>query len=224
MIMAEKKTTWDEYYKSRVRNYEYRNKFLIKYSRFIREIIINIKLLAHDVGTPIILKEEGCGIGTVSLAISDMEEKLAGAMGLIGASEKKEVLKVIFSDIDNTMLWLCHENTCPIYSGDYLGNVPFFYCRENICEPKFFEASSMVVTHGVLEHFADDDIMKIISTYDNDNVLFQAHYVPTDRYKSPSFGDERLLAPEAWNALVKPDYYILDNNECDLYMFKFKKL
>ena len=82
----------------------------------------------------------------------------------------------------------------------------------------------MVVTHGVLEHFSDDDIMKIISTYDNDNVLFQAHYVPTDRYKSPSFGDERLLAPEAWNALIKPDYYILDNNECDLYMFKFKKL
>ncbi|RGO88304.1 hypothetical protein DXA84_07845 [Phocaeicola vulgatus] len=224
MIMAEKKTTWDEYYKSRVRNNDYRDAFWLKYGLFIKEIIFNIKLLAHDGGAPIILKEEGCGIGTVSLAISNMEEKLLSSMGLTGTSEIKEVSKVIFSDIDNAMLGLCHENTCPIYSGGYLGNVPFFYCRENICEPKFFEAPSMVVTHGVLEHFADDDILKIISTYDNDNVLFQAHYVPTDRYKSPSFGDERLLSPEAWNALIKPDYYILDNNECDLYMFKFKKL
>ena len=216
-------TTWDEYYKSRVRNNEYRDAFRLKYGLFLKEIIFNIKRLAQELGTPVILKEEGCGIGPVSLSISSMEEKLLGSMGLTSVSETKEVSKVIFSDISPVMLGLCHENTCPIYSGGYLGRVPFFYCRENICEPKFFESPSIVVTHGVLEHFADDDIMKIISTYDNDNVLFQAHCVPTNRYKRPSFGDERLLAPEVWDALIKPDYYILDNNGCDLYMFKLKK-
>lgn len=220
----EQTNTWDEYYKSRVRNKDYTEAFRLKYSRFIEEIIINIKRIAHNINAPVILKEEGCGIGTVSLTISNVKERLFDAMGLVDASEMKEVLKVIFSDIDNAMLELCHKNTCPIYSGGYLGNVPFFYSRENICEPKFFESASVVVTHGVLEHFADDDIMKIISTYDNDNVLFQAHYVPTNRYKTPSFGDERLLPTEFWIALVKPDYYILDNNECDLYMFKIKKL
>ena len=189
-------TTWDEYYKSRVRNNEYRAAFRLKYGLFLKEIIFNIKRLAQELGTPVILKEEGCGIGTVSLSISSMEEKLLGSMGLTSVSETKEVSKVIFSDISPVMLGLCHENTCP---------------------------PSIVVTHGVLEHFADDDIMKIISTYDNDNVLFQAHCVPTNRYKSPSFGDERLLAPEVWDALIKPDYYILDNNGCDLYMFKLKK-
>lgn len=216
--------TWDEYYKSRVRNKDYTEAFRLKYSRFIEEIIINIKRIAHEKKAPVILKEEGCGIGTVSLTISEVEKKLVGSMGLTDASEIKEVSKVIFSDIDNAMLRLCYKNTCPIYSGGYLGNVPFFYYRENICEPKFFESASVVVTHGVLEHFTDDEITKIISTYDNDNVLFQAHYVPTSRYVSPSFGDERLLSPEAWVALIKPDYYIMDNKECDLYMFKFKKL
>ena len=214
---------WDEYYRCRVRDKAYIDKFSLKYSRFIKEIIFEIKMLAHDVGMPIILKEEGCGIGTVSMAISNMEKKCIGSMGLTATLEIKEVSKVIFSDIDNAMLGLCHKNTCPIYSGGYLGNVPCFYSRENICEPKYYEAPSMVVTHGVLEHFSDDDIMKIISTYDNDNVLFQAHYVPTNRYTSPSFGDERLLTPEAWSALVKPDYYIMDNNGYDLYMFKSKR-
>lgn len=65
---------WDEYYRCRVRDKAYIDKFSFKYSRFIKEIIFEIKMLAHDVGMPIILKEEGCGIGTVSMAISNMEK------------------------------------------------------------------------------------------------------------------------------------------------------
>lgn len=96
------------------------------------------------------------------------------------------------------------------------------YVKENICEPKFFESFTVVVTHGVLEHFSDTDITRIVSTYNNDKVLFQAHYVPTCQYASPSFGDERLLPIDYWITLVKPDYYLLDNNGKDLYMFKTK--
>lgn len=70
--------------------------------------------------------------------------------------------------------------------------------------------------------FSDVDITRIMSTYNNDKVLFQAHYVPTSQYTSPSFGDERLLPTDYWITLVKPDYYLLDNNGKDLYMFKTK--
>ena len=69
---------------------------------------------------------------------------------------------------------------------------------------------------------SDVDITRIMSTYNNDKVLFQAHYVPTSQYTSPSFGDERLLPTDYWITLVKPDYYLLDNNGKDLYMFKTK--
>lgn len=221
--MEQQLNTWDEYYKRRVRNKDYRDAFMAKYSRFIEEIIINIKRLSHQMKNPVVLKEEGCGIGTVSLAISEMEKTMVNSLGFTGDSELKEVSKVIFSDIATPMLDLCYKNTHPIYTDGYLGKVPFFYSKENICETKFFETATLVVTHGVLEHFSDNDITKIISTYNDANVLFQAHYVPTDKYETPSFGDERLLSIETWISLIKPDYYILDNGECDLYMFKTRK-
>ena len=124
-----------------------------------------------------------------------------------------------------TSIFLCWSyvaRTLSISTDNYLGKVPLFYVKENICEPKFFESSTVVVTHGVLEHFSDVDITRIMSTYNNDKVLFQAHYVPTSQYTSPSFGDERLLPTDYWITLVKPDYYLLDNNGKDLYMFKTK--
>ena len=144
------------------------------------------------------------------------------SFGLTGASDAKKISKVIFSDINIPMLELCCKNTLSISTDNYLGKVPLFYVKENICEPKFFESSTVVVTHGVLEHFSDVDITRIMSTYNNDKVLFQAHYVPTSQYTSPSFGDERLLPTDYWITLVKPDYYLLDNNGKDLYMFKTK--
>lgn len=222
MIAMEQEITWNDYYKDRVRNGDYMEAFINKYSRFIEEIILNIKRLSNKSKTPLVLKEEGCGIGTISLAISDTEDKLIGSFGLKNSSDIKEVSKVVLSDINTSMLKLCYKNTNPIFSGSYLGKVPFFYTKENICDPKFFESRTLVVTHGVLEHFSDENIVKIISTYDDDNVLFQAHYVPTDKYEKQSFGDERLLPVETWITLVNPDYYVLDNDGTDLYMFKRK--
>lgn len=213
--------TWNDYYKDRVRNRDYIEAFGNKYRRFIEEIILNIKRLSNLTQTPIILKEEGCGIGTISLVVSDMEDKLVNSFGLKRLADTEEISKVILSDINTSMLELCYKNTNPIFSGSYLGKVPFFYSKENICETKFFESQTIVITHGVLEHFSDENIVKIISTYNNDNVLFQAHYVPTDKYEKKSFGDERLLSVESWISLVAPDYYIIDNGGRDLYMFKY---
>ena len=220
--ITEPVNTWDNFYQSRVCNDSYVNVFCKKYNRFIEEIIINIQQISYDLKAPLILKEEGCGIGTVSLAISQIGERLFNYFGLTGASDAKKISKVIFSDINIPMLELCCKNTLSISTDNYLGKVPLFYVKENICEPKFFESSTVVVTHGVLEHFSDVDITRIMSTYNNDKVLFQAHYVPTSQYTSPSFGDERLLPTDYWITLVKPDYYLLDNNGKDLYMFKTK--
>lgn len=218
--ITEPMNTWDNFYQSRVCNNIYVNAFCKKYNRFIEEIIVNIQQISYNLKTPLILKEEGCGIGTVSLAISQIGERLFNSFGLTDSSDTKKISKVVFSDINIPMLELCCKNTLSISTDNYFGKAPLFYAKENICEPKFFESFTVVVTHGVLEHFSDEDITKIMSTYNNDKVLFQAHYVPTCQYAFPSFGDERLLPVDDWIALIKPDYYLLDNGGKDLYMFK----
>lgn len=67
------------------------------------------------------------------------------------------------------------------------------------------------VTHGVLEHFSDDDIVYLCQKYPN-----SVHYVPLDKYVTPSFGDERLLPYEHWIELVKPKYFEVFNDGHDL--------
>jgi 2-polyprenyl-3-methyl-5-hydroxy-6-metoxy-1,4-benzoquinol methylase len=67
------------------------------------------------------------------------------------------------------------------------------------------------VSHGVLEHFSDEQILSIVKN-NKDSI----HYVPLDKYTTPSFGDERLLPLEYWIDLVKPKEYFTFNNEHDL--------
>ena len=141
--ITEPVNTWDNFYQSRVCNDSYVNVFCKKYNRFIEEIIINIQQISYDLKAPLILKEEGCGIGTVSLAISQIGERLFNYFGLTGASDAKKISKVIFSDINIPMLELCCKNTLSISTDNYLGKVPLFYVKENICEPKFFESSTV---------------------------------------------------------------------------------
>lgn len=131
------------------------------------------------------------------------------------------VEKFIFSDINCEMLDLCLRNISGMKSITPPARVAF--ACEDITSKKFYEPNTVVVTHGVLEHFSDEDILKTMATYDTDRVVFQAHYVPTDRYKEKSFGDERLLSVEKWIKLVNPDYHALGNNGKDLYLFKAGK-
>jgi len=72
----------------------------------------------------------------------------------------------------------------------------------------------LTVTHGVLEHFTDAEILRIASLYPN-----SIHYVPLDKYVTPSFGDERLLPAEYWRQLLKPSVFEVFNDGYDL-MFK----
>lgn len=214
--------TWVDYYKDRVCNLDYDKAFINKYGKFLEEIILKIKTLADPEITSVTLKEEGCGIGSISRSISKMEPYWLKSLRMQSEDRWQDVGKIIFSDVDSEMLRLCQRNTKKVSMGEYLDRVPSFYSREDIISPKYYEPNTIIVTHGVLEHFDDNTIEAILKTYDDENVLFQAHYVPTAKYESPSFGDERLLPVEHWIGLVNPDYYIVDNNGCDLYMFKHK--
>lgn len=62
--------------------------------------------------------------------------------------------------------------------------------------------ADVIHSHGMLEHFDDDTIRKVIDTYRRFGRT-QVHYVP-GLYETPSFGDERLMSVAAWWKICKP--------------------
>jgi trans-aconitate methyltransferase len=74
-------------------------------------------------------------------------------------------------------------------------------------------------SHGVLEHLSIEDIKKTI----NNQMKYSKrilHYVPTSKYSSKSYGDEKLLSIEEWVRIVKPTKTISFNNGYDLILEK----
>lgn len=139
-----------------------------------------------------LIREEGVGIGSLTKAL------------------KKDLRTIrLFHGFDNDpfMIELCKKNS--------VGSFPVY--MDNILEPKVKAAYDLALTHGVLEHFSDQDIMKVINRH-NDAKKRHIHYVPTNKYDTPSFGDERLLSPKYWLNLTKPKDYILFNNSYDLLL------
>jgi hypothetical protein len=74
----------------------------------------------------------------------------------------------------------------------------------------------VIHSHGLLEHFSDEDIRKIIKASCNDGARVIVHYVPSDRYEQPSFGDERLMSAGQWHEIVAPHNIIEFNDGYDL--------
>jgi predicted RNA methylase len=72
--------------------------------------------------------------------------------------------------------------------------------------------------HGVLEHMGDADIRCSIEAHRQSGASYAFHYVPSDRYDEPSFGDERLLSAHEWQQLAAPSQIIPFNNDFDLCM------
>lgn len=142
---------------------------------------------------PKYIREEGIGIGSVSKSLVDTE--------------------IVCYGFDNNwdMLGLCQRN-----------NAKLLVYEDCILRPKIkydFEESQgqLVVTHGVLEHFTDSEILGIKLRYMSARQK-RVHYVPLDKYKQQSFGDERLLSKEHWLSLLKPKDYILFNDNHDLLL------
>lgn len=140
------------------------------------------------------LKEEGVGIGSVMKA-------LPLSIDCMG------------SDICDEMLDLCRRNNSH--------RQPVLW-KEDIVTGEsidFFHEVDVqaCISHGVIEHFDDETIKKII---DRQKSQFSTviHYVPSDQYEIPSFGDERLLSKEYWLNLVNPTYLYEENEGKDLYL------
>lgn len=137
------------------------------------------------------IREEGAGIGSVSKALN----------------KTKSPKQFIFGyDLELQMVNLCRKN-----------NPGHMFYMDDILMPSSMIAADLAVTHGVLEHFSDNQILKIFRRYHREKTR-SVHYVPLDKYQVPSFGDERLLPYEHWLDLVNPKDYVLFNDGHDLIL------
>lgn len=165
---------WSDYYKSRVGE-TYPEYVIQRYDAFLKEIFEGNSV-----------REEGCGIGSVSKALM--------MMGFTG--------KISCFDIDEDQVNLARINLCS--SKPYIGNIFDNHGKVDL-----------IFSHGVLEHFQDDQIKQIINRQKSEAKKV-VHYIPSNKYLNPSFGDERLLSKEYWKEVFKPKQIIEFNEGLDL--------
>jgi len=139
-------------------------------------------------------REEGCGIGTISKIL--LQDKVCKKLEL--CDNDRDILDLAYRNIthlglENTRLSL----TDVVVSPHALVDVIF--------------------AHGVLEHFSDEEIQAILRRQIS-HCGKVVHYVPTNGYAEPSFGDERLLAPEYWVDKWSPTRHELFNDNKDLLL------
>lgn len=138
--------------------------------------------------------EIGCGAGNITRASREA----------IGGTDN-----CILIDSCPQMLGLAAENnplpTCQFICADV----------RNVAMP----LASVVHSHGLLEHFRDEDIQHIVKKCSRSAPL-QYHYVPSSLYDYPSRGDERLLSPQVWKRILKnfPVEVIVFNGGLDLIL------
>lgn len=188
-MQNKKRSEWYNFYKDR-QNMIYKKHIETKYADFIDTIINN---LPDNGKKPVHIHEAGCGAANVSLAIYN-KLKQQGINFHISMSDKCK-----------DMLELAHENVPEAYKAqiDVLIEQP--------------PHADVIFSHGLLEHFNDEDIVKLLT-----NQLRQTnkviHYVPSSKYKKPSFGDERLMTSEQWQKICNPTSIVEFNDGHDLIL------
>ena len=133
-------------------------------------------------------REEGCGIGTISKAV----------MNVVGENN------VQLFDYDKDQVELSKKNL----------NISY------VKQGNIFENNGKVdciFSHGVIEHFSDAQIFDILNRQ-KDEAKYVIHYVPTNGYLTPSFGDERLMPVDWWIKNFKPTQYFTFNENKDLVL------
>lgn len=136
------------------------------------------------------INDAGCGIGSVSKYLRRHIDD--------------ETQRLIIIDNNLGMLELAKENL----KSDIF--IPPLVEAANLLDYNY-EFPQLHITHGVLEHFTNTEIKGILKRLPN-----SIHYVPLDKYKIPSAGDERLLPAEYWIDTFKPSYSFTFNNGYDL--------
>ena len=197
---------WSEFYENRTGNAGYFEYFKKRYAPMIEvlsQMIFTVDELCQEEGVPLTVVEQGCGLGNMTMALMDegMQRHRSQPMGMWGLRDK-----------DLAMLSACalHFKTLNRHYRDVV----------NIDEDDILQIRSrgqIMHSHGVLEHFSQPEISRIMGlmkTYS----LGMVHYVPTDKYKVPSFGDENLWSVDKWVRLCRPDWVETFNDGHDLMM------
>lgn len=133
------------------------------------------------------LSEEGCGIATMTKIIYENGKK--------------------YSVFDK-----CSEQLLLASKNIFGMNIRIE--QSDILKHKYNKNPDIIISHGVLEHFNDRNIKKIIKRQ-LESCSKLIHYVPLDKWITPSFGDERLLPISYWDSLVNPDYIEKFNDDKD---------
>ena len=165
---------WSTFYEGRVFSERYLTYAAKKYDPFIGAIRSRRK-----VGDKVV--EVGCGIATITKIVSsDRPTFYAGYRCF---------------DLSPDMVELAEANLHPM---DY----PVQVADARLPIAQFYP--DIIHSHGMLEHFSDDDIKRVIEAGALSGARWGIHYVPGNKYKSPSFGDERLLPIEFWAVTFNP--------------------
>lgn len=131
-------------------------------------------------------REEGCGIGTISRAI------------MTSVGEKN--VQLFDYDKDQVELTKKNLNISHVVQGNIFENHGKVDC---------------IFSHGVIEHLSDNQIFDILNRQKAEAKCV-IHYVPTNGYKTPSFGDERLMSVDWWIKNFKPTQHFTFNENKDL--------
>jgi hypothetical protein len=170
-----------------------------KYAPFIDMIVKLSGMSASYVA------EMGCGPANVSRIVANKLLLTGGGKSHVLTDLHHDVLDLARENVNTTD---CHHNVFEFIPHDLLSSDYSLITRRK---------PTLIHGHGVLEHFDDDEIQYILEKQrmTAPNVI---HYVPTDRYDKPSFGDERLMSVEDWVRIAKPNFKETFNDGHDLML------
>lgn len=173
-------------------NSRYKQHVRTKYAPFIQAIAHAGWGVARH-GVRPVLREEGAGIGTVTAVLhSDLNYRADYRM----------------FDLDFEQAALASHNTGMFCA---VGNILEAHSKVDV-----------IHSHGVLEHFCDSDIQQTVQRQQEDASHAVVAYVPSRRYKTPSFGDERLLSLGEWRNIAKPTHSFDFNQGYDICLMWIK--
>jgi trans-aconitate methyltransferase len=181
---------WSDFYKDRL-NEGYENYVRNRYAPFIQEII------SHPYH---FIEEHGCGPGFITKIIRQ-------------DYPKDDVLYYMY-DNDTDILELTKQNLeWNKHSRDILIQQHDLKKYSQML-PRYVD---VIFSHGVLEHFDDNTIREVINMQLTRGKTL-IHYVPSNKYEIPSFGDERLMSPKEWKNICQPTEIKEFNNGFDLIL------
>jgi trans-aconitate methyltransferase len=168
----------------------YRDYLRKRYKPFLDLILENTKYVDY-------VAEIGCGAANITRCL--IESGMPG-----------DILNYL-ADNDVDMLALAKQNAREI-------DLNHIIQRADIT--RWVPPADLIHSHGVLGHFSDTDIRKIVlNGFDYQNfggeTAIQIHYVHSYKYEKPSFGDERLMTKEQWQEICEPDRIIEFNDGFD---------